>query len=215
MRKSAEKVMNDADGICTVYGLYSHGECRIRYVGQTRGELNKRLRQHVTAANDCGDSPVHRWIRKVEKSGIAIQIAALEGKARFNLAEMTWIAFFRSVYPDLLNILHGGSCGHLGLLFSDRTRQKMSKPKSLETRLKMSGPKTAETKAKMTLAQIGNTKAQGINNRNASLSDADVVEIRRLLKDGQSGAAIARTYGLEKAAISKIKCARTWRHVPA
>lgn len=70
------------------------------------------------------------------------------------------------------------------------------------------GPLDDEHKAKISEQQ------RGSGNCAAKLTEADVIVIRQRLAAGDIGTHIARDFGVSKLAISKIKCGRTWRHVP-
>lgn len=61
-------------------------------------------------------------------------------------------------------------------------------------------------------------KGRGVNLRGsahgmAKLFESDVLLIRERLKGGESGAAIARDYGVKKHAIYSIKTGKNWSHV--
>jgi hypothetical protein len=53
----------------------------------------------------------------------------------------------------------------------------------------------------------------GSNNRNAKLTEADVVEIRRLAKGGMMQREIGLIYGINKATVSRIVNRKWWTHV--
>lgn len=53
---------------------------------------------------------------------------------------------------------------------------------------------------------------RGSNNGNAKLTDADIVQIRKRLAKGETGAAIARDYGMTRQAINQIRRGEKWRH---
>ena len=53
----------------------------------------------------------------------------------------------------------------------------------------------------------------GERNPAATLLEADVLEIRRLLAQGTAGCTLARRYGVSDTTISEIKHGRTWRHL--
>ncbi len=53
----------------------------------------------------------------------------------------------------------------------------------------------------------------GENSPSAILSEADVREIRNLLKNGQKQVTIAKAYGLKQSTISDIKRRKNWSHV--
>jgi len=54
---------------------------------------------------------------------------------------------------------------------------------------------------------------KGSKHGRAKLKESDVLEIRKLLQEGMSGADIGRKFGVTKAAISQIKIKRTWKHL--
>ena len=53
----------------------------------------------------------------------------------------------------------------------------------------------------------------GENNGMSKFTNNQVPEIRRKLNSGQSGASIARQYGVSRATISYIKLGKTWKHI--
>ena len=48
-----------------VYGLIDPRDYRVRYVGRTSQRMDKRLKQHIQAAQRGGKSPVYRWLREL------------------------------------------------------------------------------------------------------------------------------------------------------
>jgi hypothetical protein len=54
---------------------------------------------------------------------------------------------------------------------------------------------------------------RGERNGQATLTERDVIAIKDKLRDGASLSRIAAAHGVTKAAISKIKTGRTWRHL--
>jgi hypothetical protein len=62
--------------------------------------------------------------------------------------------------------------------------------------------------------ETGLSPRSGAHNPNATLTTPDVLRIRELLKTGLvSLAEIAAMFGVQKAAIQKIKNGRTWKHI--
>lgn len=57
--------------------------------------------------------------------------------------------------------------------------------------------------------------ARGERVSTAKLTATTVAAIRSALADGESGAALGRRYGVQRAAINRIRRGETWRHVPA
>lgn len=200
---------------CSVYGLYSTKDRVIRYIGQTMQQpIRRRLVQHLAeAARPPCTSRCHRWIRSVLRSGHEIGIELIEADCRWNEAEMRWIAFYRSQSPGLMTNLAAGGGGYSGKR-SLATRMKMRKPKSEEHRARMRGRKMSpDHVAKLIQANIGNTKGRGERNGSASLSESQVIEIKRCLQKSEPISRIAARYGISKSAVSKIRTGRTWRHL--
>lgn len=184
----------------------------MRYVGQTQLGVRARLAQHLAEANRS-DFRVSRWIRKTRINGFQVLITALEENAVVNESEIKWIAFYRASHSDLTNTATGGKGGLAGVPKSEATRARMRKPKTLATKMKMRKPKSDETKRRMSLAQVGNSKSQGERNRHAKLNLESVRDVKRMLGDGMGVSEVARIYGLQKAAISKINTGRNWSFV--
>jgi len=202
------------DNTCTIYGLCSSQDGVIRYIGQTTALVERRIREHVTAArNLANDAPVQRWIRKQLASDLEIEIVTLESNAELDVAEIRWIELLKSIDCRCLNINPGGDAGARGIKRSEVTKQKMRKPRSEETKQRMRKPKSDATRIKMSAAQTGNTKGRGENNGNTKLSNEDVRLIKKRLAEGAGVCALAREYGELKGTISKIKNGRSWLHI--
>ena len=71
--------------------------------------------------------------------------------------------------------------------------------------------KSTETKLKLSLSHKG--KQLGSSNPNSKLSEKQVVEIKRLLIKGCSGASLARLYAVSTSVISEIKTGKSWGHI--
>jgi hypothetical protein len=56
--------------------------------------------------------------------------------------------------------------------------------------------------------------ARGEENRNAKLTTALILEIRRRVAAGEASAAVARDVGVHKSTINGVVARRAWRHVP-
>ena len=95
-----------ASPLCTVYGLHC-GDDVIRYVGQTRNDLQTRLGWHLLNAK-TGNLDVNLWIRWRIEAGEVIHIVPLEEEAKWDVAERVWINRLGAKGP-LLNMTRGGS----------------------------------------------------------------------------------------------------------
>ena len=115
--------MAEAKRTCTVYGLASSEDGKIRYVGQTVCGMVERVRLHHVYARKMDDSRVYRWIRRVIASGHKILSWPIESDAVWDVSEIRLIAFYRKHGADLTNSRSGGS-GTPGV--SEETRRKIS-----------------------------------------------------------------------------------------
>jgi GIY-YIG catalytic domain-containing protein len=116
---------------CTVYGLTDEtGE--IQYVGQTRYTLNNRLKRHLTESFRGSEDAKCEWVRASVKAGRKIGIVLLEQDALWDEAETRWIAHYRQINPNLLNVMDGGSGFRKGDKRSDKTRARMADAKKKE-----------------------------------------------------------------------------------
>lgn len=92
-----------------IYGLTDPRTGEVRYVGQTKNELRKRLRAHIGEAVAHKPVCVHKnnWIRSLLSLGLEPQIVLLEEvqEEQVNEAEVKWIASFH----NLTNIATGGN----------------------------------------------------------------------------------------------------------
>jgi hypothetical protein len=61
--------------------------------------------------------------------------------------------------------------------------------------------------------QYGSRIDKGQNNNNAKLAEAEVLEIRERLKNGESRLSVAVRFGVKKSCIDKIATQRTWKHL--
>ena len=64
-----------------------------------------------------------------------------------------------------------------------------------------------------TLAQLARRICRGSRHGRAKLTEAIVADIKKRLNDGEVGSALAREYGVTRAAICEIKGGRNWGHV--
>lgn len=151
-----------------VYGLYAlNGPDQIRYVGQTKQSINKRLTQHRYHSKTLmKKTPVGKWIRKHNGE---IGIRVLKDKAVWNVDEINTIKEYRC-NGNILNICDGGmgnqkeylTQAHKDSISKSMSGKKKSNSHSRNIRLGKIGIKfSTEHKNKMSIAQIGNTSAKG------------------------------------------------------
>lgn len=126
------------DGIIIIYGLIDPRTNELRYVGKTLQKTNYRLRHHIRRALATPAlNLVSGWINDVMSSGRSPEIFIIEyvcGQS-WQDAEQFWIAYWRFVGADLLNMTKGGGAtdGHrhsakTKLLLAKRTAVQFSDP---------------------------------------------------------------------------------------
>lgn len=120
------RVEHLAEGVVSIYAL-CQSDGRVRYVGKTVQKPSRRLIHHINAARRGRRLPVSYWIRKRQASGFRPIVRVLETANSTNWVEREqfWIAFYRSVEPDLLNLTAGGE-GLSGHTLSDAHRARIS-----------------------------------------------------------------------------------------
>lgn len=100
------------DDVIFIYGLYSTEDCnKIRYVGKTKFNLNKRLREHIKGALSYKrESHKDNWIRKTYQDGFEVGIKVIEmcNSSNWKEREQYWIKNLKF----LTNISKGGDGGH-------------------------------------------------------------------------------------------------------
>lgn len=93
----------------TIYGLHDPRTGAIRYVGFTTATPAKRLKGHISHALTDRRLPVHRWIAKLLRLGLFPFVSELEhGEGEWESRERWWIAHFRLINLDMLNVGDGG-----------------------------------------------------------------------------------------------------------
>ena len=63
------------------------------------------------------------------------------------------------------------------------------------------------------LRNPGNAYGRGEKNGAAILGEDEVIQIKRKLQENVSLTTLAQEYGVSKAAVSKIRTGRTWKHL--
>jgi hypothetical protein len=199
--------------LCSVYGLFSSEDGIVRYIGQTTTTLERRLTQHIWHTNAKRRArSCYQWIRQVLQSGHTVGIRLLEAECKWDEAERRWIEQYSREHPGVLVNISEGGCGYTGKR-PEAVRAKYRGPKSEAHKASMRKPKSISHRANMSKSLIGNIRGRGEQNRKAVLTENDVLTIKRRLADGIGGSAIAREYGIQKGAVSKIRTGRNWAHV--
>jgi hypothetical protein len=137
--------MLDLPEPATVYGLLSTRDSRIRYVGQTTGLPEWRLKNHMQSAKTGKSGAVPEWIRNEIAAGHAVHMRVIVEAATLNETEVEVIEILRAAGYDLLNKRRGG-----GSIAGDRPCAKAT----IETRRKLSEKARGRTKSPETRAKI-------------------------------------------------------------
>lgn len=95
-----------------IYGLVStENNNKIRYVGKTKFNIEKRLKEHINGALKYNKKTYKdNWIRKVYKDGFEVKIKLIEecNSDEWKEKECFWI----KELTELTNITCGGDSGH-------------------------------------------------------------------------------------------------------
>ena len=90
-----------------IYGLLDPRTNQVRYIGKTIEPLRRRLKSHIVA-RAC-KYPVNRWVKKLYDAGLRPEIFEIEAIAgNWQEVEQFWIAYFKFLGADLLNLAPGG-----------------------------------------------------------------------------------------------------------
>jgi group I intron endonuclease len=190
------------------------------YVGQTSRTLEIRMNDHkygaFTKYKDRGIYFYHA-IRKYGWDTFEWEIIdTAESLKELNEKEIQWISYYGS-YLNGYNMDIGGG-NRIGFTHTDIAKQRMSdeRKKSIyrpigehleNIRKASSKPKSDEHKRNIGKAQAGSKNHQSV------LTEEDVIQIKTMLRDGLTQARIAKTYGVTRDTIGKIKRGDRWAHV--
>lgn len=87
----------------------------VRYVGRTVNPLERRLREHINTARrgTLKDKAKEEWIVALHEQGLKPIIALIDEAclSTYRAAEKRWVAHYRLMFADLLNIKCGGDGG--------------------------------------------------------------------------------------------------------
>lgn len=93
-----------------IYGLIDPRDNRIRYVGKTKRDLDKRLNEHLMNVYLKNNTYKNKWIKKLLKLQLCPIIILLEecNENGWELREEYWIRYYKDKYNDLTNATSGG-----------------------------------------------------------------------------------------------------------
>lgn len=123
----------------SIYALSDPLTGEIRYIGQTVNSLQRRLYLHifVSPTQAPGTSYRERWVAQMLRRGTPPLISLVQTLPTEHLddAEIYWIAYFKMIGCDLVNVHPGGNGGWSHLV--GKPGSSAGKSKSPETRAKI------------------------------------------------------------------------------
>ena len=140
-----------------IYGLTDPETQALRYVGQTRRSLPKRLRDHI---NDRGRCRRTNWIKSLKTRGLKPDIFEIDSVPDdcANDTEKLWIGYYRYASANLTNGTEGGEGSRNP---TPETRAKMSAAQRGRPSPNLGKKASDETRAKLSAALRGNHRTLG------------------------------------------------------
>jgi len=221
-----------------IYGLYADDDPDrvIRYIGKTSRDIGRRVKCHIYAARGGARTPVAKWIRSHDEQISYIILEECDEYENLNHAERRLIAEYGTLTTQGgLNCTMGGD-GSLGWVNGPEAIEKirakaLGRKMSPESVAKMvaarAGFKHSEETKRLfseqrkgrkfspeALERVNVTRARGESNGLSKLTEAQVLEIKARLWDGEGQYPIAAEFGVGPGSISAIATGRTWVQVP-
>lgn len=109
-----------------IYVFVDPRDGRVRYVGKVKSP-NERYQRHVKPGVLAKNFPVTRWAKKLLDQSVFPEMRLLEcvADADYPEREKYWIAYYRALHDDLLNITDGGE-GAAGYDRPEEVKAKIS-----------------------------------------------------------------------------------------
>jgi hypothetical protein len=183
----------------------------IRYVGQTKHNLNERLRGHLKSKDKT-----HRthWIKSLIEIGLKPKIELIEtvNKENGGDSEIFWIMMFKSWGFKLCNLTEGGETSTTKHIIRNKTWCENISRGKLNSKFKYND----ESKNQMSES----AKKRGVNSKGSQLSklkltDEKVKEIKDILKNKgkKTLKSISKELSLPYTFILDLNTNRIWKHI--
>lgn len=163
-----------------IYGLVDPRTNQLRYIGQTRRKLEKRLSQHITAAKRGTSLHSSAWIRGLVDGGLSPEcfvVETLYNQDDANSAEQFWIEYFKFIGCDLVNRAIGGGQVR-GWRHTTEQREKWRRERSGVNAPRYGQPKTPEEIAKLSASMKAVWQRQPHPNIGMKHSEETRIKIR-------------------------------------
>lgn len=181
-----------------IYALIDPRDNQCRYIGISK-HPTKRLYQHISEAKRKKPNHKNNWVNLIYKLGLEIEQIIIEESTihLYKEAERFWIAYFKTLGANLLNVSLGGD-------------------DCVASRL----PKTEEHKRNIGLANLGREvpehvkmKVRGNKNAMAKISEEDIPIILEMLKSKiMSKKSIAELYNISVTQVRNIQTGKHWMY---
>ncbi len=163
---------------------------RVRYIGATaQHPPQRRVNRHMRDVRLGSQYPVHRWIRRlVANGGLPLLTIIDRGVGEWAEREILWIAHFRSLYGDMLNLANGGQGGDATPTEARKRAAEKLKHRyfSPEHRARISAAKTGQPRTDAEAVRQRLKKVSEANRgKKMNLSDAERDRRRAMLTGGK------------------------------
>jgi len=168
------------------------------FCGSQELTLEQRLWSKVTKSDDgCWN-----WTAAKDKRGYG-RLNLGQKKGIILAHRLSWILAFGDI-PDGICVLHAcdnPSCQRPDHLFLGTIADNIADMDAKGRRVTVSNPSYAP-------------KVWGSKHHRATITESDVVEIRRLYSEGETVSALTKTYGMSRGNMQRLLRGKNWKHVP-
>lgn len=179
------------------------------YIGQTTVCFIKRFWHHKWKLTDGTHDNKHlqaAWDKYGEQAFVFEVVHILQNNEDIDSLEINYIRDFKATKCDFgYNILPGGQEKNLVQYVPSDSYKIVG----MKNREHMLGTKLSDE----TRQHMRESAHRGENNCSAKLTNEDVVEIKKMLKNGYSANSISKQFSVSKQNILSIKHNKTWTHI--